>query len=65
MAPKKTLPAHLFPQAFAGVINTQCECGWEIVSIVPEENDRRLALILIHLIQCHDLVMPKIDYYAY
>lgn len=63
MAPP--IPADIFPTALAGVITTYCECGWEIVSIMPEENDRRLALILMHLIQCHDLKMPSINFYAH
>lgn len=66
MAPRKTpIPDHVMPEGFAGVVTTICECGWEIVSIVPEENDRRLALIFLHLINSHGLVIPMIQYYAH
>lgn len=65
MGRPRVLPDHVFPDGFAGVVTTSCECGWEIVSVVPEENDRRMSLILIHLIQAHDLKMPTIQYYAH
>lgn len=66
MAPRRVnLAEDAVPNALAGVVTTFCECGWEIVSISPEEDERRLSLILLHLMQKHGLVMPSIQYYAH
>lgn len=61
----KTPAADEFPVPLAGVVTTYCECGWEIISIIPEEHERRLALILMHLVQVHGLKMPVMNFYAH
>lgn len=66
MAPRKNLDEReMFPTAVAGIITDNCECGWEIVTIQPEECHLRISMILLHLIQSHGLVMPVINCYVH
>jgi len=46
------------PQIYAGVQTIRCACGWETLSIVPEENVNMLVKILEH-IQQHGVVIPQ------
>lgn len=46
------------PQATAGIFSTRCECGWEAVHILPEEQDQRLAAIITHIESYHGALRP-------
>ena len=46
------------PQICAGIQSVRCVCGWETVTIVPEENVNMLVKILEH-IQQHGVVIPQ------
>lgn len=47
-----------FPQGVAGVLTTKCECGWEVVSIMPEEADVLFGLLFHHMQAAHGLKLP-------
>lgn len=46
------------PNGIACVMTTKCECGWEIVNILPEENDIRCGQIMHHLSTAHGIELP-------
>jgi hypothetical protein len=46
--------------AHAGVVSYRCECGWEMVFIVPEESLMILQTILWHFHATHLLRIPVI-----
>lgn len=48
------------PQPVAGVMTTKCECGWEAVFIMPEEQVIVIASIFQHLKDGHKLDFPQI-----
>lgn len=49
------------PSAMAGVLSAKCECGWEIVSIQPEESIWLWSVIFQHLIEVHKLALPEVS----
>lgn len=55
---KVELSEPFVPQGVAGILTTTCACGWEIVSIVPEEADVRICLVFNHLRERHGIELP-------
>ena len=50
-------------QSVAGVMTTRCECGWEIVTIQPEEHVMVMQLVFEHLKLVHNIVFPNIGFF--
>lgn len=48
------------PSALAGVLTAKCECGWEVVTIQPEESIWLLQTLFVHLIHAHEIKIPEI-----
>lgn len=46
------------PTGVAGIETISCECGWEIVLMVPEENFKREWMIFNHLSEKHGINFP-------
>lgn len=58
MAPK---PELVGPDTLiAGVMTVKCECGWEMVTIQPEEAIALLQLVFVHLKEVHGVNFPNI-----
>lgn len=55
---KAELSEPFVPQGVAGILTTTCACGWEIVSVVPEEADMRICLLFNHLREKHGIELP-------
>lgn len=45
----------------SGAYTTRCQCGWEVVHILPEEMEQRIAAILVHLQTRHALDVPLLE----
>ena len=50
------------PEALAGVMTVQCECGWEVVSIQPEENMWLIQILFNHLHNEHAVRFPSVTF---
>lgn len=48
------------PQPVAGVMTVKCECGWEMVTIQPEESIFVISCIFTHLKEIHKIEFPPI-----
>jgi hypothetical protein len=48
------------PNPVAGPMTTKCDCGWEIVTIQPEESIQLLIMIFRHLKDHHGIEFPNI-----
>ena len=51
------------PIPVAGVVTMQCECGWEMPFIQPEEHIEMLQRVLWHLKEKHGIEFPTIQSY--
>ncbi len=52
----------LVPRVTAGIRSIRCECGWESVFLVPEEQDTMIVAMFEHLTKTHEVVLPKFSY---
>jgi len=51
------------PIPVAGPLTTKCVCGWEIITIQPEEEFILMRAIFRHLVEDHGLDVPVICNY--
>jgi hypothetical protein len=59
VAPREKLDP--VPQAVAGLVSMKCECGWECVFLVPEEQIILMQVVFAHLQGEHHLLFPKLE----
>jgi hypothetical protein len=57
----KLLPVRVdpFPSLYSGPRTIKCECGYEVVFVIPEEVDYMFSSVLQH-IQQHGVEIPTI-----
>lgn len=41
-------------------MTAKCECGWEMVFIMPEEHIMMLQIVFAHLKEVHHIELPTI-----
>ena len=58
MAPRTQLDP--VPQPIAGLMTLKCECGWEMVTIQPEEHIYAMTMVFNHLKFAHHIELPQI-----
>ena len=49
------------PQIMAGIVTMKCECGWEMIFIMPEEQFVLTTRVLAHLRYAHCIEVPQFD----